>query len=467
MIVLALGLTAFVLCFVATPLVRNLFLQLGKVDEPDSHRKFHVAAVPRSGGIGIFLAYFAALGLVYLFLPTGAVVYVNHTSLLRAVLPAVAVMFAVGLADDLYDLRPRVKLVGQLVAALVAVSLGARLTLIHGPHWLGFLLSVVWLLACTNAVNLIDGMDGLATGVGLLATVTTLFVALLSGNVGLAMATAPLVGALLAFLRYNFSPATVFLGDSGSLTIGFLLGCVGLVWEGHAGMLGMVSPLMVMALPLVDVGLSIGRRFLRRRPIFEGDRGHIHHRVLALGFSTRGAALLLYSCCFVSASLALVQTFGRREMGFSIILLFAILVAIGIRRLGYVEFSAARKLFSHRKLRRAVADEIFLEELRHALTAARTTEDCWIVLHRTCKELSHDGSHLQLGSERSIREAMQASTAASQLRVVLAENHWLLLTGHTLTATRSLASLTHHIQVAVHQRLSTLEAPSLALTKAA
>lgn len=467
MIVLALGLTAFVLCFVATPVVRNLFLRLGKVDEPDSKRKFHIAAVPRSGGIGIFVAYFAALGLVYLFLPRGAQIYVNHTALLRAVLPAVAVMFAVGLADDLLNLRPRTKLAGQFVAALLAVSMGARLTLIHGPHWLAFVLSIVWLLACTNAVNLIDGMDGLATGVGLTATATTLFVALLTGNVGLAMATAPLAGALLAFLRYNFSPATVFLGDSGSLTVGFLLGCVGLVWEGHAGMLGMVSPLMIMALPLVDVSLSIGRRFLRRQPIFEGDRGHIHHRVLALGFSPRGAALLLYCCCFVSASLALVQTFGQREMGFSIILLFAILVALGIRRLGYVEFRAARKTLSHGRVRRAVADEIFLEELRRALTAAETIDDCWIVLQRTCKELSHNGSHLQLGSERTIREAMQASTAASQLRVVLAENHWLLLTGPTPTATRSLADLTHHIQVAVQHRLSTMQSSSLALTKAA
>ena len=285
MFAFALGLSSFLLCLGTTPLVRNLFVRYGKMDHPDSDRKFHAEAVPRSGGIGIMLAYFASFGLMYLLLPSGVSLYVNHHALLRAVLPATALMFLVGLADDLFDLKPKHKLAGQVVAVGVAVSLGARLTLVHGPAWLGVVLSVMWLLACTNAVNLIDGMDGLATGVGLTATLTTMLVALLSGNMGLAMATAPLAGALFAFLRYNFSPASVFLGDSGSLSIGFLLGCLGLVWDSHAGMLGMVGPLMTMALPLVDVSLSILRRFLRRRPIFQGDRGHIHHRVLALGFT--------------------------------------------------------------------------------------------------------------------------------------------------------------------------------------
>ena len=467
-IIPALGITAFVLCFVSTPLVRNFFHRLGKLDKPDSHRKFHIAAVPRSGGIGIVLSYFAAFALMYVFLPAGSVVYINHKSLLRGVLPATALMFLVGLADDLLDLRPRMKLAGQFVAVLVAVSMGVRLSLLHGPGWLGFTLSVVWLLTCTNAVNLIDGMDGLAAGVGLTATITTLLVALLSGNLGLAMATAPLAGALFAFLRYNFSPASVFLGDSGSLTIGFLLGCLGLVWDTHSGMLGMVGPLMTMALPLVDVSLAIGRRFLRRQPIFKGDRGHIHHRVLALGFTTRSAAVLLYSCCFVSASLALVQTFGRREMGIAIVLLFMVLVLIGVRSLGYVEFRAARKTLSHRAIRKAFADEIYLEELRHALTEAQTPDDCWMILRRTCNELSRAGAHLQLGSERAIREAMLASdTASCQLRVLLAENTWLLLTGHTHLATLSLANLTHHIQAAVQQRLATLQTSTMTLNKAA
>ncbi len=476
MIVVSLGLTAFVLCLVGTPLIRNYFIRMGKVDHPDDDRKFHKQAVPRSGGIGIVLSYFAAIGIVYLLKSHGGPFFVNHRTLFIAVLPATAIMFLVGLADDLYDLSPKIKLAGQFVAAVVAVSLGVRLNLVHGPSWIGIVLSVVWLLACTNAVNLIDGMDGLATGVGLTATLTTLLVAVLSGNVGLALATAPLAGALFAFLRYNFSPASVFLGDSGSLTIGFLLGCLGLVWDSRAGMLGMVGPLMTMALPLADVSLSIGRRFLRRRPIFKGDRGHIHHRVLALGFTPRGAALVLYSCCFLSASLALVQTFGRREMGIGILLLFVILLLFGIKRLGYVEFHAARKTLSHRKIRRAVQEEIYIEELRRALLEAQTPDECWLVLQRTCDDLSIEGANLQLGTANYIREAMLASgdEACCQLRIVLAEDTWLLLTGSTSTETSMLATAVHHIQAAVRQRLVLLEttmplteSQSLTLKKAA
>src|SRR6201999_2943513 len=129
-------------------------------------------------------------------------------------------------------------------------------------------------------VNLIDGIDGLATGVGFFATVTMALAALMQGNITLAIAVVPLAGALLGFLRYNFNPASIFLGDSGSLLVGFLLGSFGILWSQKAAtILGITAPMMAMAIPLLDTGLAIVRRFLRNRPIFEGDRGHIHHRL--------------------------------------------------------------------------------------------------------------------------------------------------------------------------------------------
>src|SRR5258707_5829576 len=139
--------------------------------------------------------------------------------------------------------------------------------------WWSLPLTIVWLVVCANAFNLIDGVDGLATGLGLFATVTTLIIALLQGNLALAVATAPLVGALLGFLRYNFNPASIFLGDSGSLLVGFLLGCFGVIWsQKSATILGMTAPLMALSIPLVDLCLSIVRRFLRRQPILRCDR---------------------------------------------------------------------------------------------------------------------------------------------------------------------------------------------------
>src|SRR5262249_32959422 len=152
-----------------------------------------------------------------------------------------------------------------------------------------------WLILCSNAFNLIDGVDGLAAGVGLTATTATLAAGLLHGDWMLGFVTAPLAGCLLGFLRYNFNPASIFLGDSGSLLIGFLLGCYGVIWsQKSVTMLGMAAPALVMALPLLEVGLSVVRRFLRNEPIFAGDRGHIHHRLLDRGLSPRRVAISLY-----------------------------------------------------------------------------------------------------------------------------------------------------------------------------
>ena len=154
-------------------------------------------------------------------------------------------------------------------------------------------LTILWLVGCSNAFNLIDGLDGLATGVGLFATATAFLSALLTGNIALAIVTAPLLGALLGFLPYNFSPASIFMGDCGSLTVGFLLGCFGVIWsQKSATLLGMTAPLIALAIPLLDTALAIARRFLRRQPVFGADRGHIHHRLLARGFTPRRVAYI-------------------------------------------------------------------------------------------------------------------------------------------------------------------------------
>ncbi len=166
---------------------------------------------------------------------------------------------------------------------------------VHTHAWWSIPATILWLLACTNAFNLVDGMDGLAAGVGLFSTLTIFVAALLQQNMALAMATVALAGCLLGFLRYNFNPATTFLGDSGSLLIGFVLVCYGIIWvQKSSTFLGMTAPIMALSLPLFDVTLAIARRFLRTQSIFSADRGHIHHRLLDRGISPRKAVLLLY-----------------------------------------------------------------------------------------------------------------------------------------------------------------------------
>ncbi len=428
-VLLVLGLSSFLLCLVLTPLCRNLFIRAGLVDLPDEQRKFHAIPVPRVGGIPIVVSCAGSFALLYWLFGDRGRLYIQHGQILHAVLPATSVIFAVGLLDDLLGLKPWQKLGGQMVAAGLAIHFGVQLSTVHLPAFVGVLASFVWLICCTNAVNLIDGMDGLATGVSLLSTLTTLVVALIFGRYGLALATAPLAGALLAFLRYNFSPASVFLGDCGSLTIGFMLGCFGLVWSQHTvTLVGLAAPLMALALPLTDVGLAIVRRFLRNTPIFQGDRGHIHHRVLALGFSTSRAALILYAACCTSAMLALLVTLNQRRLGWPMLGVFFVLLAFGIKRLGYVEFSAARRMLSQVSLRRAVQEEIHLEELRTALADAHSIEGCWQVVRIACRELRFTSAQLKVGNISYFEEFAEAADSSScDIELTLGHQSWLVL----------------------------------------
>ncbi len=459
-VLLFLGFSSFLLCLILTPVCRDLAVWAGFVDLPDNDRKFHLRAVPRVGGVPIVAACAGSFVLLKLVFGTRGQLHIQHGEILHAIVPAAAIVFFVGLVDDLIGLKPWHKLAGQLVAAGVAISFGVRLSTGHLSPVLGIVGSLIWLICCTNAVNLIDGMDGLASGVSLLSTLTMLVVALIFGRYGLALATVPLAGALLAFLRYNFSPASVFLGDCGSLTIGFLLGCFGLVWSQHTvSVFGLAAPLMALALPLTDVGLAIVRRFLRSAPLFKGDRGHIHHRVLALGFSTSRAALILYAACCAGAALALVISLNQRAFGWPAMVLFFVLLAVGIKRLDYVEFNAARKMLSRSSLRRAVQEEVQLEELRLALQDARTVEGCWHVLRVTCRELSFSSAQLRVGGLSFFEEFFRSPEGrACDIELTVGQGSWLVL-GHSTedaSARMSMAVL-NQLQSAVRLKLLELQ----------
>ena len=404
--------------------------------------------MPRVGGIPIALSYAGALLIVFLFNPGGGKLYIQHEHLFHVLLPAAAIIFITGLIDDLFGLRAWQKLAGQLVGSVLAVSLGARLAIMPTHPSVSFVLSIVWLVGCSNAVNLIDGMDGLATGVGLFATLTTLLVAFLSGNHGLALATVPLAGCLLAFLRYNFAPASVFLGDCGSLTIGFVLGCFGLVWSQRTGtLLGMLCPLMVLALPLLDVALAIGRRYLRRVPIFRPDRSHIHHMVLGLGFSTRDAALLLYAVCGLCASLAVLETVSQRNLHWPILIFFCVLVLAGIGRLNYIEFKAARKILFGSSMRSAVQDEIYLHELDESLLRADDFEAWWTIVRSSCSDLNFASAQFEYNGQ-TFQEHFVLTSEAPSCRIHLGSSN----TGHLLL-TRLPEAAPPRLMMAVLHRL--------------
>jgi len=387
------GLSAlsFFLSLALTPLVRNYFLRRGLLDRPDGRRKLHAHAVPRVGGIPIVISYLVVYALL-LAVPSrdGSAVF-SQMPLILALLPAAAVIFATGIVDDLRGIKPWQKLSGQLAGAALALAGGVQITSIGGyalGQTLSVLVTLAWLVGCSNAFNLIDGLDGLASGMGLFSTLTIFVAAVLQNNHMLALATLPLCGSLLGFLRYNFNPASVFLGDSGSLLIGFLLGCYGVIWSHKsATLLGMTAPVMALAIPLLDVLLAILRRWLRGQPIFGGDRHHIHHKLLDRGLTHRRVVLVLYVVCGVYASLSLLQSMAENQVGGLILVLFCLVTWLGIQSLGYFEFGLASRILLGGALRRLMHGQILLHTLDRNLREAPDIESCWLHLREAVSEL--------------------------------------------------------------------------------
>ncbi|MGI8991896.1 MAG: MraY family glycosyltransferase [Bryobacteraceae bacterium] len=381
-----LSLVSFGLALILTPIFRDVFHSYGVVDEPDQERKLHKDPIPRVGGMAIACSYVACFFLV----PSGTRELISQQlSLVWRLLPAAGLIFAVGVVDDLLGLKPWQKLAGQIAAAGLAYWSGVRIENLAGfstQDWWSAPVTLLWLLVCTNAFNLVDGMDGLAAGAGMFATLTIFVAALLHDNMPLALATLPLAGCLLGFLCYNFNPATIFLGDSGSLTLGFLLGCYGIIWtQKSATLLGMTAPLMALSIPLLDVCLAILRRGLRRQPIFGADRGHIHHRLLDRGLTPRRAVVILYGLCGLTAIFSLSQSVVRsNHLSGLILVLFCGVSWVGIQYLGYAEFRVAGSLLFKGDFQRTLNARLDLQSFEKAIADSRNLDDCWKTIQNGC-----------------------------------------------------------------------------------
>jgi UDP-GlcNAc:undecaprenyl-phosphate GlcNAc-1-phosphate transferase len=385
---LFLSLSSLALSLIFTPLVINLCVSWGVLDHPGG-RKVHTGPIPRAGGVAIILSY----GLAFALLVTsrakaGGLIWEARNSIFQLI-PAAALVFLAGLIDDVKGLKPATKLFAEVVAALAAYVAGVHLNMIGGhalSPWLSLPATVIWLVVCTNALNLIDGVDGLACGVGLFATATAMLAAGVQHNINLAFAVIPLFGALLGFMGYNYNPAKIFLGDSGSLFVGFLLGCFGIIWSQRSPtLLAMTAPMMVFALPLLETVLAIVRRFLTNNPIFSADRNHIHHRLLDRGLTPPKVVLLLYACCAVGSicSVAVVSSYTSKAA----LIVFAAFILIGVNALGYVEFGIVASLLHPRNFSPVIAAQVRLLALEKTLAAALTADDCWCALRAASKDL--------------------------------------------------------------------------------
>jgi UDP-GlcNAc:undecaprenyl-phosphate GlcNAc-1-phosphate transferase len=317
--------------------------------------------------------------------------------------PALAVIFGTGLVDDVVSIRPWKKLTAEVVAASLAWFGGIHISGIAGYNMigiLGFVGTVLWIVACTNAINLIDGVDGLAAGISLFAALTMLIASSINHNFPLALAVVSLVGALIGFLRYNLNPASIFLGDSGSLTLGFLLGCYAAVWgEKSSTVLGMTAPLIVLAVPLLDVALAIVRRFLRGQPIFGADRDHIHHRLLSRGYAPHHVVLLMYGVCSVGATISLLLTFYHETYRGFVIVLVVLAAWLGLQHLGYSEFGVVGKMLVGGGFRSVLSAQFALDSFEREFRDDVSLRECWEILCLNSSEFGFSGVDFHLDEE--------------------------------------------------------------------
>ena len=435
---LAVFVAAFLVALGATVGVRSMALRLGIVDRPDNYRKVHQRAMPRLGGVAIYGAFAAALTALYLMPSMGLAVLVHeHEGAVAGLLAGAAVALLAGIIDDVRGLRPRWKLLFQGIAAGIAVAAGCALTEVSNPFGepveLGLLsvpISVFWLLGCMNAVNLIDGLDGLAAGVCLLVCVTLFLVGLIVGEPLLMLLMACLSGAILGFLLFNFHPASIFLGDSGSLLLGFLVGALSLLGPAKAaGGAIQLIPLIVLGLPLFDTVLAILRRWSHKLPLSAGDRHHVHHVLLAMGLSHGRVVLVLYMACVVLGAAALLITFEQAE-----------LTMLVLGSLGVTAFVCAR-LFGGLRLRdlwgrladelahkqRAGEARILVEKAVARMRAAASIEELWAFASEAVEGLGFDYAKLRFfesPASSPLTLAWPDDTAQAMARLALEPDLW-------------------------------------------
>jgi UDP-GlcNAc:undecaprenyl-phosphate GlcNAc-1-phosphate transferase len=296
------------------------------------------------------------------------------------VLPPACIVFFLGIYDDVLGAGPYLKFSVQALAGAMLFAGGLRildLPVLFGTHdlpwFLGLPLTILWVLAITNAFNLIDGLDGLAAGSALFSTMVVFVVALLSGSSLVALMTIALAGSVLGFLRFNFNPATIFLGDCGSLFIGFMLSALALQGAQKAPtIIAVAIPVVSFGLPILETVLSVIRRFISGRPVFTADREHIHHKLLQLGLSHRQVVIVLYA---VSALFALLSLFLLWPTGSTLGLVLAVVgtgVWLGVQHLGYLEFGELRRVAQRTiEQRQIVINNLAIRRATEELKVAR------------------------------------------------------------------------------------------------
>lgn len=329
----ALAILAMVISLFLVPWVGKLALLWGAVDKPDA-RKVHTSLMPRMGGLAIYISFTVVVLLSQ-----------EITQQMVGLLAGGTILVIVGIVDDIKDLPAKVKLVFQIIAACIVVAFGVRVefltNIIFGNmlhlNVLSIPVTIIWIVGITNAVNLIDGLDGLAAGTSIIAAITMAIVGFASHQYFMASLAMVLAGATAGFLRYNFHPASIFMGDTGSMFLGYNLSVMAIMGVAKSfTFLSLVTPLLVLAIPIFDTAFAIIRRKMNHKPIFKPDKEHLHHRLLSYGFNHRDTVLIIYTVSAILAACGLIMTYLNSTQGVFFLAIIMIVILYGALKVGLI-----------------------------------------------------------------------------------------------------------------------------------
>lgn len=385
---------------VLTPMVRELARRAGAFDQVSS-RKVHGRPIPRLGGMAIVTAFFVPLtGLLWARSEVGRLFLVD-SRLVIGIFVGGGLVAALGVYDDLKGAGARLKFAVQFGAAGLVYAFGYRIEVLANPFgapielgWLGLPFTLLWIVGVINAINLVDGLDGLAGGVALVSVVITFVAAVLHGEPLMALFSAALAGAILGFLLYNFNPASIFMGDTGSMFLGFVLATSAIqTHQKSSTAVGILVPIVALGFPIADTLLAMTRRAVRGVPLFHADRDHIHHRLLARGFTHRSAVLALYTASLVLGGVALLLASAQGPLALALLVGLGLGAGLLLRYLGYMRVERAGELLQQR--RRNLELRRRIREVGEQLRRATCPEDVWAVLKTAVPALGAESMALE------------------------------------------------------------------------
>ena len=391
---------SLVISLILTPLSAKTAAKCGLVDIP-THRKVHLDPIPHTGGMAIYISFYLAFIPILFFKTKIADLLLLEPRIICLIIGA-GIVFGMGLWDDVRKIKPDLKLGVQIVAALITYLGGIRIEAVALPGmptwvlgWMSLPLTVFWILLVINAINLTDGLDGLAAGVSFFVCMILLILCVLAERFLAAIVLAGLSGATLGFLRYNFNPAIIFLGNGGSYFLGYLLATLSILGSIKSQAAATILiPVIALGVPLMDTVWSTVRRFILGRKIFQPDKDHIHHRLMQLGYSHQRAVLILYAATIGMGVIALFLIHAKDGQAALFLLIVGMFVIIGIRKLGYLSY------FSRDRLVRWVgdiSDEMGLSRDRRSFlglqveaSKSKNLDELWTHITRAAQTLEFD-----------------------------------------------------------------------------